>query len=104
MTISDLSPWFTVPAALLLVAGALLTLVGSLGLLRLQSFYARMHSPSMGSTLGTACTLAASMLVASGLDGRPVVHEVLISLLLALTSPMTSIVLMQAARARSQPH
>ena len=103
MSIDDLSPWFTVPAALLLVAGALLTLIGSLGLLRLPNFYARMHGPSMGSTLGTACTLAASMLVASGLAERPVVHEVLISVLLAMTSPMTSIVLMQAARHRARP-
>jgi len=103
MTVADLSPWITVPAALLLVVGALLTLVGSLGLLRLPNFYARMHPPTMGNTLGTACTLAASMLVASGLAGRPVIHEVLISLLLALTSPITSIVLMQAARHRARP-
>ena len=37
------SPWVAWPVALLLVAGGLLTLVGSLGLLRLRDFQARVH-------------------------------------------------------------
>src|SRR5690242_21909505 len=65
-----LSPWVAVPAAILLICGGLLTLVGSLGLLRLKSFYARMHAPTMGATLGTGCVLVASMLVSSAVADR----------------------------------
>ncbi len=68
-----------VAAALLLMCGGLLALVGSVGLLRLRSFYARMHPVTMGTTLGTGCVLIASMLVSSALLKRPVVHEVLIT-------------------------
>ena len=52
MTAADLPAWALLPAALLLVAGGLLTLLGSFGLLRMKQFYERMHPPSMGNTLG----------------------------------------------------
>ncbi|MGH8696530.1 MAG: monovalent cation/H(+) antiporter subunit G, partial [Burkholderiales bacterium] len=39
--------------ALLVLAGAALALIGSLGLLRLKTFYDRVHAPTMGTTLGT---------------------------------------------------
>ena len=97
MTVTDVPWWAVVPAALLLVTGGLLTLTGSLGLLRLPDFYARMHGPAMGSTLGTGCVLLASMLVSSALAGRPLLHELLITLFIVLTSPMTAMLLVRAA-------
>lgn len=93
--------WASVPATILLIAGALLALIGSLGLLRLRSFYARMHGPSMGNTLGAGCVLVASMLISSALAQRPVVHEILITLFIAVTSPVTAMLLMRAALYRS---
>lgn len=101
MTIADLPWWITLPAGLLLIVGALLTLVGSIGMLRLSHFYARMHPPSMGNTLGTGCVLLASMLISSGLAGRPVIHEILITVFIVTTSPMTAMLLMRAAVHRS---
>lgn len=89
--------WAALPAALLLVCGALLSLVGSLGLLRLDEFYARIHAPTMGNTLGAGCVLLASILVSSVLAQRPVFHEVLITVFILLTSPVTAILLMRAA-------
>jgi len=89
--------WAALPAAVLLVAGGLFTLVGALGLLRLPHFYARMHGPSMGTTLGTGCVLVASMLLSSALAGRPVLHELLIVLFVVLGSPVTAMLLMRAA-------
>jgi multicomponent K+:H+ antiporter subunit G len=98
-----LSPWVAVPAAVLLICGGLLTVVGSLGLLRLRDFYARMHSPTLGATLGTGCVLVASMLVSSELMNRLVIHELLIAAFLTMTAPVTAILLMRAARSRSKP-
>jgi len=103
MTEIALSPWVAVPAAALLVSGGLLTLVGSLGLLRLKGFYARMHSPTMGATLGTGCVLVASMLVSSAVAHRAVIHELLIAAFLTMTAPVTAILLMRAARSRTEP-
>ena len=97
----DLPVWAALPAALLLIAGGSLTLIGALGLLRLRDFYSRMHPPTMGTTLGTGCVLIASMLVSSAVVGRPVIHEVLITLFLVMTTPVSAMTLMTAAIART---
>lgn len=100
MTTADLPAWLLLPIALLLVLGGLCTLIGSIGLLRLKHFYERMHPPSMGNTLGAGFVLIASMLVSSGLAGRPVVHELLISVFIVTTAPITAMLVMRAAMHR----
>ncbi len=102
MNVADVPLWAALPAALLLVCGGLMTLVGSLGLLRLDSFYARIHAPTMGNTLGAGCVLIASMLVSSALAQRPVIHELLITVLILITSPVTAMLLMRAAMSRGK--
>ncbi len=101
MSPQDVPLWAALPAALLLVCGGLLSLVGSLGLLRLKSYFARIHAPTMGGTLGAGCVLIASLLVSSALAQRPVIHELLITLFILMTAPVTSMLLMQAAILRS---
>ena len=93
----DIPFWIAVPASVLLVAGGLLGLTGSLGLIRLSSFYQRIHAPTLGNTLGVACVLLASVLIFSWTQSRPILHEVLIVTLLFLTSPVTAMLLMRAA-------
>ncbi|MDD2990257.1 MAG: monovalent cation/H(+) antiporter subunit G [Zoogloea sp.] len=100
MSAADVPLWAALPAALLLICGGVLTLLGSLGLLRLDTFYARLHAPTMGNTLGAGCVLLASILSASALAGRPVIHEVLITVFILLTSPVTTMLLMRAAMLR----
>jgi len=97
MTLTDLPTWAAMPAAILLAIGGLFTLLGAIGLLRLPDFYARMHPPTMGTTLGTGCMLVASMLVSVALLHRPVFHELLITLLIVVTTPITAMLLMRAA-------
>jgi len=101
MTLETLPAWAALPAALLLILGGLCTVIGSLGLARLGTFFQRMHGPSMGNTLGTGCVLAASILVSSALANRPVVHEILITVFIVITAPMTAMLLMRAAVHRS---
>ena len=103
MTANELPLWVMLPAALLLILGGTLTLIGSLGLLRLSPFYARMHGPSMGNTLGTGSVLLASILISSALAHRPVVHEILITMFIVTTSPITAMTLMRAAVSRAKP-
>ena len=94
---SELPAWAAVPAAILLVAAGLLAAIGALGLARLPDFFMRMHPPAMGSTLGAGCVLLASILVSSAVEGRPVLHALLITLFLVITSPVTAMLLARAA-------
>jgi multicomponent K+:H+ antiporter subunit G len=97
--------WAALPAAILLIIGGLCAVIGSLGLARLSDFYQRMHPPSMGSTLGLGCVLLASMLLSSVTRGHPVVHEILITVFVVTTAPITAMLLMGAAvrRPRDRP-
>lgn len=83
--------------AMLLIVGAAISLVGSLGLLRFGSFYERVHAPTLGTTLGTAAIAAASMIYFSALETRPVLHELLILAFVTATTPIALIVLVRAA-------
>ncbi len=99
----NLPAWAALPAGILLIIGGLIVLIGSIGLLRMPSFYARMHPPTMGTTLGTGCVLIASMLVSSVIAGYPVVHEILITLFVVMTTPVSAMTLMSAAITRDRP-
>jgi multicomponent K+:H+ antiporter subunit G len=98
---TDVPLWAALPAGLLLIAAGLLAAIGSFGLLRLPDFLARMHPPTMGTTLGAGCTLIASMLVSSAITSRPVIHELLITLFIVMTAPVTAMLLARAAIDRS---
>jgi multicomponent K+:H+ antiporter subunit G len=80
-----------------LVGGAAITLVGTVGLLRLKTFYERAHAPTLGTTLGTACVALASILYFSFLEHRLVVHELLIILFVTVTTPVSLMFLVRAA-------
>ena len=86
----------------LLVAGAATTLIGTLGLLRLRSFYERVHAPTLGTTLGTTCVALASIIYFSTLGSRPVLHELLIVVFITATTPITLMVLVRAAVFRDE--
>lgn len=102
----DIPAWAALPAALLVLLGAGLSLTGSLGLLRLGRFYERVHAPTLGTTLGTGCVLIASMICFSALEARPVLHEILIAVFVTLTTPVTLMLLVRAAlfRDRTERH
>ncbi len=106
MMMADIPQWAALPASLLLVTGGLLALIGSCGLLRLPDFEARMHGPTMGNTLGLGCVLMAVVLTASAQEQRPVLQPLLIALLVVMSSPVTAVLLMQAAlfRKHGDPH
>lgn len=92
-----LGPVLAVIVALLVVLGAALALIGSIGLLRLGTFYERVHPPTMGTTLGAGCILVASMLLFSVLESRLVLHEILITVFMVVTTPVTYMLLVRAA-------
>jgi multicomponent K+:H+ antiporter subunit G len=94
---AQLPPFVALVTALCVVIGAALALIGSLGLLRLESFYDRVHAPTLGTTLGIGFVLTASMVMFSALEQRPVLHELLIGVFTILTTPVTFVLLLRAA-------
>jgi multicomponent K+:H+ antiporter subunit G len=88
--------------ALLLLLGAGLALTGSIGLLRLGSFYERLHAPTIGTSMGVTSVLLASMVYFSVLQTRLVVHELLIGILVVVTTPVTLMLLARAALHRDR--
>ena len=99
---AELPAWAALAVAALLLAGAGLAFIGSLGLLRLRTFYQRVHAPTLGTTLGIGCVLVASMLFFSVLQARPVLHEVLIAAFVTVTTPVTLLLLVRAALYRDR--
>lgn len=98
----DLPGWAALIVALLVLSGAAVTLVGSLGLLRLRTFYERVHAPTLGSTLGMALIVAASIVCFSVLRGRLSVHEIVIALFLTSTAPVAFMLLARSALYRDR--
>ncbi|WP_114944579.1 monovalent cation/H(+) antiporter subunit G [Microvirga calopogonii] len=103
MTMTDgLPAWAALLTALLVLLGAAVTLIGSIGLLRLGTFYARVHAPTLGTTFGMGCILAASALCFSVLESKPVIHEILIAVFVTLTTPVTLMLLARASLYRDR--
>ncbi|EAR23117.1 monovalent cation/H(+) antiporter subunit G [Nitrococcus mobilis] len=100
--VTGLPPWAALLTSVLVLLGAGLALTGSLGLLRFNSFYERVHAPTLATTLGAGCVLIASMVFFSALQTRPVVHEILIAIFLTLTTPVALMLLVRAALFRDR--
>jgi len=102
MSAEALPLWAAIPVTLLLLLAGCLAVIGGLGLLRLSNFYQRSHGPAMVNTLGAGCVLIASMLYFSAAGSRPVIHELLITVFVLLTAPVTAMLLMRAALHRDR--
>jgi multicomponent K+:H+ antiporter subunit G len=81
----------------LVLAGALFTFIGSLGLVRLRDFYTRLHGPTKATTLGVGSLLLASAIWFSTRGAGLSLHEVLITLFLFITAPVSAHLLAKTA-------
>jgi len=93
MGLHPVAEWLA--AACLLVA-ALFSLVGAIGLVRLPDFFMRLHAPTKASTLGVGGVLLASMILAAA-EGRAGFAELLITLFVFVTAPVSANMMAQAA-------
>jgi multicomponent K+:H+ antiporter subunit G len=98
----EIPAWAEIVTAALLLIGAVTALIGALGLVRLDSFYARVHPPTLGTTLGIGCIAVASMVYFSAAQTRAVLHEVLLVLFVLVTTPVTLTLLVRAALFRDE--
>lgn len=83
--------------SILLITGGFFALVGAIGLARLPDFFTRLHGPTKASTLGVGSIVIASMLVFSFSGDGIGVTELLITVFLFLTAPVSANFLAKAA-------
>lgn len=87
----------------LLLFGAFFMLIGSWGLVKLPDFFTRLHAPTKASTLGMGSTLLASLVWFSVQEGSVHIHELVISIFLFLTAPVSAYMMGKAALHRDRP-
>ncbi|MBS0390945.1 MAG: monovalent cation/H(+) antiporter subunit G [Proteobacteria bacterium] len=102
MSAAALPLWLDVTVSALVLAGALIAFLGSLGLLRLKTYFERVHAPAIIATLGCWCILHASLVYFSATGDGLALHLLLIALFVAVTVPVTSVFLMRAALFRAR--
>jgi multicomponent K+:H+ antiporter subunit G len=100
--LTDLPAWAAIPVCILLLTGSVITLIGSMGLIRLKTFYGRLHAPTLGASAGTILISVASMITFAVLQNRWILHEVLIIVFVILTTPVTLMLLGQSALYRDR--
>jgi len=76
--------------SLLIVTGGVFLLVGSFGMIKLRDLLTRLHAPTKASTVGLGSVLIASMLFFWVERGHFTIHELLITLFIFLTAPITA--------------
>lgn len=81
----------------LVLIGAVFTFVGSLSLVRFKDFYTRLHGPTKATTLGVGCLLIASSVFFSVTGEGLSLHEILVSVFLFFTAPISAHLLAKAA-------
>jgi multicomponent K+:H+ antiporter subunit G len=74
----------------LILIGAFFMFVGSFALAKLPDIMRRLHGPTKATTLGIGATLIASMLHFLLIEGRWSFHELMITVFLFLTAPVTA--------------
>ncbi|MGE3784073.1 MAG: Na+/H+ antiporter subunit G, partial [Alphaproteobacteria bacterium] len=79
-----------VAVSALIIAGAFFLLVGSYALAKLPDTMRRLHGPTKSATLGIGLLLIASMLYFLLARGHLSFHELLITIFLFLTAPVTA--------------
>ncbi len=94
--------WVEIVTAVFAVLGSGLAAIGSFGLVRLPSFYNRIHAPTLGATAGAWCVMIATVAYFSVQGSSLFLHAVLIALFVGLTAPVTTIFLMRAALFRDR--
>ncbi|GAB2464236.1 MAG: monovalent cation/H(+) antiporter subunit G [Comamonas sp.] len=94
--------WAQVAVSALVLCGAVIALLGALGLFRLPTYYQRVHAPAVIATLGCWCVVWGSVLYFSLQTGAIAGHALLIAIFIAVTTPITTIFLMRAALFRDR--
>jgi len=99
---ADIPLWLAILVSALVFVGSALTLAGCFGLVRLRTFYLRIHAPTMGTSMGGGLILLASTVFFTVTQSRPVFHEMAIFVFVTVTTPVTLMLLARATLFRNR--
>ena len=88
--------WLEWAVAFFLLLGGSFVLIGSIGLTRMPDFFMRLHGPTKATTLGMGGILLGSIFFFS-ISGDVSVHELLITIFLLITAPISAHMLIKTA-------
>ncbi|HKU79797.1 MAG TPA: monovalent cation/H(+) antiporter subunit G [Rhodanobacteraceae bacterium] len=100
--LAGMPAWVALMIGVLVSVGALLACIGSAGLLRLTTFYRRVHAPTLGTTLGMYLVLAGTIVFFWAGEGKPALHVILIGVCVSITTPISLMLLARAALERDR--
>jgi multicomponent K+:H+ antiporter subunit G len=92
-----MSAAFEILMSALLAIGCFFVLVGSFGLVKLSDFFKRLHGPTKATTLGVGCILVASIGHHATLGDGLGLRELLITVFLFITAPISAHLMAKAA-------
>ena len=93
MTGEPLSLWVEILVSAFLLLGSAFVLIGAIGLYRLPDFFMRLHGPTKATTLGVGGVIVASLIYFSNRQAGISLHELLISLFLFISAPVSAYML-----------
>jgi multicomponent K+:H+ antiporter subunit G len=91
--------WLDVLIAFFMVSGAVFALIGAWGLCKLGDFMKRLHGPTKASTLGVGGVLLGSMGWFAWSGGSSGPQELLITLFIFVTAPISAHMLVKGVLA-----
>lgn len=92
-----MSPFAEYAISALLLFGGAFTLIGAIGLARLPDFYTRLHGPTKATTVGVGAIMLSSVIYFSAMGEDIGISEVLITVFLFMTAPVSANMLAKAA-------
>jgi multicomponent K+:H+ antiporter subunit G len=92
-----MSDWLEYCISFLILVGASFTLLGSIGLAKLPDFFMRLHGPTKTTTLGVGAMVIASAIYFSALNEGVSLHEIIVTVFLFITAPVSAHLLAKAA-------
>jgi multicomponent K+:H+ antiporter subunit G len=96
---------FDLFVSILILSGAAFALLGSIGLARFPDLLTRLHGPSKATTLGIGGVLLSSIVFFSARGEGLSLHELLITLFISITTPVSAqFIALAARRNRSRPN
>lgn len=101
-TAAEFPLWAAIAVAFFVLLGSGLTLIGTIGFARLNSFYERLHAPTLGTSWGTGGMVMASIIYFTVSGDRYAMHEIFIGIFMTVTTPVSLMLLGRAALYRDR--
>lgn len=102
MDSQQLPLWVEIVVSVFALLAGLVAVIAASGVLRLNSFFARVHAPALVTTVGIWCIMIAALVFFAAKQGNFQADIFLIGLFISVTTPVTTIFLMRAALFRAR--